>query len=111
MLIEMSSITSSDSFTLSSARLNKPQGWISAETPFSAIPQIQLEPRVSRSETASSKTPREDGSRFAARNWIAVNAVQSQQKNENKKHIQSGAAVSLLLHVFPRHRHGLFVSR
>ena len=40
----MSSITSSDSFTLSSARLNKPQGWISAETPFSAIPRSNWSP-------------------------------------------------------------------
>jgi len=28
-------------FNLFSARLNKPQGWIFAETPFSAIPQPQ----------------------------------------------------------------------
>jgi hypothetical protein len=32
--------------------LKTPWGWIFAETPFSAIPQIQLEPRVSRMEAA-----------------------------------------------------------
>src|SRR5205814_9346859 len=82
-----SSITSSDSFNLPSARLNKPQGWIWAETPFSAISQIQLEPRVSRSEAASSKrlVRMVPGS---ARNWIAVKSVQQSilnKKNENNK--------------------------
>src|SRR5260370_6020751 len=57
-----------------------------AETPLSAIPQIQLVPRVSRSEAAVSKrlVRMVPGS---ARNWIAVNAVQqikSQQKLKTK---------------------------
>jgi hypothetical protein len=42
--VERHEITSSDSFTLSPARLNKPQGLdVLAETSFSAIPQIQLD--------------------------------------------------------------------
>src|SRR6266403_232777 len=55
-----------------------------AETPFSAIPQIQLEPRVSRSEAASSKrlVRMVPGS---ARNWIAVNAVQKNSLNKKMK--------------------------
>jgi len=76
-----SSITSSDSFNLSSARLNKPQGWIFAETPFSAISRIQLEPRVSPSKAAVPKrlVRMVPGS---ARNWIAVNAVQQSSLNK-----------------------------
>jgi hypothetical protein len=35
--------------------LKTPWGWIFAETPFSAISQIQVEPRVSRSEAAVAK--------------------------------------------------------
>jgi trimeric autotransporter adhesin len=62
-------------FNLSSARLNKPRGWIFAETPRSAIPQIQLEPRVSRSEVASSKRLVRMVPGFSL-NWIAINAVQ-----------------------------------
>src|SRR5881392_4121031 len=59
-----------------------------AETPFSAIPQIQLEPRVSRSEAAVQKrlVRMVPGS---ARNWIAVKTIPSQQKNENKKYDNS----------------------
>src|SRR5439155_26590592 len=58
-----------------------------AETPPSAIPQIQLEPRVSRSEAASSKrlVRMVPGS---ARNWIAVNGsstIQPQQKMKTTK--------------------------
>src|SRR5207302_10525103 len=57
------------------------------ETPFSAIPQIQVEPRVSRSEDAVSKrlvriVP------GSARNWIAVYVGQQSilnRKLENMK--------------------------
>src|SRR5260370_42313640 len=54
-------------------------GWIFAETQFSAIPQIQVEPRVSRSEAASSKrlVRMVPGS---ARNWVAVNSKIQRQK-------------------------------
>src|SRR6266480_3927395 len=57
-----------------------------AETPFSAIPQIQLEPRVSRSEAASSKrlVRMVPGS---ARNWIAVNAGSIIQSGETESFI------------------------
>ena len=55
-----------------------------AETPFSAIPQIQLEPQVSQSEPAVPKhlVRMIPGS---SRNWIAVNAVQqfSLKKKQN----------------------------
>jgi hypothetical protein len=53
-----------------------------AEMPFSAIPQAQLEPRVSRREAAVQKrlVRMIPGS---ARNWIAVNAIQ--QSSLNKK--------------------------
>jgi hypothetical protein len=64
-----------------------PWGWTFAETPLSAIPQIQLEPRVNRSEAAFSKRlvrmiP------SSSRNWIAVNAVQQSnlKKNKDKKY-------------------------
>jgi hypothetical protein len=43
VLVKFSSITSFDSFNLSSAGLNKPEGPIFAETPFSAISRSQLE--------------------------------------------------------------------
>src|SRR4029077_4257160 len=54
-----------------------------AETPLSAIPQIQLEPRVSRSEAAVQKrlVKMIPGS---SRNWIAVNAVQQSVLNKTK---------------------------
>ena len=71
--------------------MNKPQGldlrWDTALRDL----QIHLEPRVSRSEAAPSKAPREDGSRFRAE-LIAVNpgpTIQPQEKNENKKYDNS----------------------
>jgi hypothetical protein len=71
IIVKTSSITSSD--------VSTPKAF-GAETPFSAIPQIQLEPRVSRSETALHVrlVRMVPGS---ARNWIAVNAVQQSSFN------------------------------
>ena len=56
-----------------------------AETPFSAIPQIQLEPRLSRSEAAF-KTPREDGSWFCAGLDCSScsSTIQPSTRNENR---------------------------
>ena len=90
MMVKASSITSSDVSTYLRHGWISRRGWTFAETPFSAIPQIQLEPRVSRSEAASSKrlVRMVPGS---ARNWIAVNADQQSSLNkiENKKYDNS----------------------
>jgi len=59
------SITSSDSFNLSSAGLNKPQGWIFAETPFSAISRSKWSPESAEVRPLF-KAPREDRSWFRA---------------------------------------------
>jgi hypothetical protein len=56
-------ITSSDSFNLFSARLNKPRGWIFAETPFSAISRSNWSPESAEVRPLF-KAPREDGSWF-----------------------------------------------
>jgi hypothetical protein len=58
------------------------------ETPFSAIPQIQLKPRVSRSEPAVQKRLVKviPGS---TRNWIAVIAVQQSGLNKKTKYDNS----------------------
>src|SRR4051812_7719630 len=58
-----------------------------AETPLSAIPQVQLESRVSRSEAASSKRLLRMAP-DSARNRVAVHAVQEsilKKKFENMK--------------------------
>ena len=52
-------------FNLSSARLNKPQGWIFAETPFSAISRSNWSPESAEGRPLF-KAPREDGSWFCA---------------------------------------------
>src|SRR5437773_686687 len=62
----------------------KKWGWTYARTAALRDLQIQLEPRVSRSEAASSKrlVRMVPGS---ARNWIAVNAVQKNSLNKKMK--------------------------
>src|SRR2546423_9416612 len=56
-----------------------------AETTFSAIPQIQLEPRVSRSEAAFLQKRLVRMVPGSARNWIAVNAVQQSSLNKRNE--------------------------
>jgi len=69
-------------FNLSLARLNEPQGWTFAETPFSAIPPapngVPSQPKAASSKRLVKLIP------GSARNWIAVSAVQQSNPQQKK---------------------------
>ena len=58
---------------------------IFAETPFSAIPQIQLEPRVSRSEAAFRKRLVEHGSWFRGELDCSLMQFNNSTSTKNEK--------------------------
>src|SRR6266446_4889600 len=74
-------------FDASSARLKNSLGWTFAETPPNAISRSNWSPESAELRPLC-KAPREDGSRFPRRNWIAAkqSTIRSSKRDENKKY-------------------------